>query len=156
MDIQAIWSQACAAMHREMTEVTFNTWIRAALRPLGAEGDQFYIEAVTDFYYSFVVPRDSVLISNALSEVAGRPVKAKILTPAQAEKYRAGAAIGGSIFGNFQGQLPKRKGRTYYECDIGTVGKKSRGAQRIIYSNDGLIYFTGDHYETYILLYGEE
>lgn len=91
MDIQAIWSQACAAMHREMTEVTFNTWIRAALRPLGAEGDQFYIEAVTDFYYSFVVPRYSVLISNALSEVAGRPVKAKILTPAQAEKYRAGA-----------------------------------------------------------------
>ncbi len=93
MDIQAIWDQACVAMHREMTEVTFDTWIKAALRPLGAEGDQFYIEAVTDFYYSFVVPRYSVLISNSLSEVAGRPVKAKILTPAQTEKYRAGAAL---------------------------------------------------------------
>ncbi len=80
-------------MHREMTEVTFNTWIKAALHPLGAEGDQFYIEAVTDFYYSFVVPRYSVLISNSLSEVAGRPVKAKILTPAQTEKYRAGVAL---------------------------------------------------------------
>ena len=93
MDIQAIWDQACMVMHREMTEVTFNTWIKAALHPLGAEGDQFYIEAVTDFYYSFVVPRYSVLISNSLSEVAGRPVKAKILTPAQTEKYRAGVAL---------------------------------------------------------------
>ena len=93
MDIQAIWDQACVAMHREMTEVTFDTWIKAALRPLGAEGDQFYIEAVTDFYYSFVVPRYSVLIGNSLSEVAGRPIKAKLLTPAQAEKYRAGAAV---------------------------------------------------------------
>ena len=93
MDIQAIWDQACAVMHREMTEVTFNTWIKAALKPLGAAGDQFYIEAVTDFYYSFVVPRYSVLIGNSLSEVAGRPIKAKILTPSQAEKYRSGAAV---------------------------------------------------------------
>ena len=93
MDIQAIWDQACVVMHREMTEVTFNTWIKAALRPIGAEGDTFYIEAVTDFYYSFVVPRYSVLIGNSLSEVAGRPIKAKILTPTQADKYRAGAAV---------------------------------------------------------------
>ena len=93
MDIQSIWDQACVVMHREMTEITFNTWIQAALRPLGVEGDIFYIESVTDFYFSFVVPRYSVLISNSLSEVAGRPVKAKILTPAQAEKYRAGAML---------------------------------------------------------------
>ena len=93
MDIQSIWDQACVVMHTEMTEITFNTWIRAALRPLGVEGDIFYIESVTDFYFSFVVPRYSVLISNSLSEVAGRPIKAKILTPAQAERYRAGAML---------------------------------------------------------------
>ena len=92
MDIQAIWDQACAVMHTEMTEITFNTWIKAALRPLGAQGDQFFIEAVTDFYYSFVVPRYAVLIGNSLSEVTGRPMKAKILTPAQAEEYKSGAA----------------------------------------------------------------
>lgn len=93
MDIQAIWDQACVVMHTEMTEITFNTWIKAALRPMDAVGDQFYIEAVTDFYYSFVVPRYAVLIGNSLSEVVGRPIKAKILTPQQAEKYRAGAAV---------------------------------------------------------------
>ena len=93
MEIQTVWDQACTVMHREMTEVTFNTWIKAALKPLGAEGDQFYIGAVTDFYYSFVVPRYSALIGNSLSEVAGRPVKAVILTPAQTEKYLAGAGV---------------------------------------------------------------
>ncbi|MBQ6866862.1 MAG: ribonuclease, partial [Clostridia bacterium] len=51
---------------------------------------------------------------------------------------------------------PKKKGRKYYECDIGTVGKRSRGARRIIFSNDGLVYYTDDHYESFTLLYGEE
>ncbi len=90
MDKQALWDQACQIMHLEMTEVTFNTWIRSALRPLGCSGDQFFIEAVTDFYYKFVVPRYAVLVSNSLSEAAGRPLKAVFLTPAQADEYRAG------------------------------------------------------------------
>ena len=90
MDKQAIWDQACQIMHLEMTEVTFNTWIKSALRPLGYSGDQFFIEAVTDFYFKFVVPRYQVLITNSLSEAAGRPVKAQLLTPAQADEYRAG------------------------------------------------------------------
>ncbi|MCR4886679.1 MAG: chromosomal replication initiator protein DnaA [Clostridiales bacterium] len=90
VDKQAIWDQACQIMHREMTEVTFNTWIKSALRPLGYSGDQFFIEAVTDFYFKFVVPRYQVLITNSLSEAAGRPVKAQLLTPAQADEYRAG------------------------------------------------------------------
>ena len=74
----------------------------------------------------------------------------------EVEYYRSGAAIGGDYFGNYEGLLPRKKGRSYYECDIDTVGKRSRGAKRIIYSNDGLIYYTGDHYESFTLLYGEE
>ena len=74
----------------------------------------------------------------------------------EVEYYRRGAAIGGDYFGNYEGLLPKKKGRTYYECDIDTVGKRSRGAKRIIYSSDGLVYYTDDHYESFTLLYGEE
>lgn len=74
----------------------------------------------------------------------------------EVEFYQSGAAIGGDYFGNYEGLLPEKKGRTYHECDIGTVGKKNRGAQRIIYSSDGLIYYTDDHYESFTLLYGEE
>lgn len=72
------------------------------------------------------------------------------------QKYLEGAAIGGDKFGNREGILPKASGRQYYECDIDTDGKNSRGAKRIVFSNDGLIYYTEDHYESFILLYGEE
>ena len=72
------------------------------------------------------------------------------------QKYLEGAAIGGDKFGNREGILPKASGRQYYECDIDTDGQNSRGAKRIVYSNDGLIYYTEDHYESFILLYGEE
>lgn len=72
------------------------------------------------------------------------------------ERYTGeGTAIGGSRFGNREGLLPKAQGRTYTECDIDTVGGNARGAKRIVFSNDGLIYYTEDHYESFELLYGE-
>lgn len=66
-----------------------------------------------------------------------------------------GKCIGGDRFGNYEGRLPSKKGRTYYECDIDTLNWKNRGSRRIIYSNDGLIFYTGDHYDTFEQLYGE-
>lgn len=72
------------------------------------------------------------------------------------EDYAPGCAIGGDVFGNYEGLLPKAKGRVYYECDIDTNGYHSRGARRIVFSNDGLIYYTHDHYKSFELLYGEE
>ena len=71
------------------------------------------------------------------------------------EKYAPGKCIGGDRFGNYEGLLPKKSGRTYTECDIDTLGKSSRGAKRIVFSNDGLIYYTDDHYESFELLSGE-
>ncbi len=69
------------------------------------------------------------------------------------EKYAPGCAIGGDKFGNREGVLPDGK---YHECDIDTIGQDSRGAKRLVYSDDGRIYYTEDHYETFTLLYGEE
>lgn len=63
-----------------------------------------------------------------------------------------GKSIGGSHFGNYEKLLPEKKGRKYYECDINYEGKY-RGAERIIYSDDGLIFYTGDHYKTFEQLY---
>ena len=66
-----------------------------------------------------------------------------------------GMSIGGDYFGNYEGILPEEDGRDYYECDIDSDGGY-RGAKRIVFSNDGLIYYTEDHYESFELLYGEE
>jgi guanyl-specific ribonuclease Sa len=66
-----------------------------------------------------------------------------------------GAVIGGDIFYNREGLLPEKKDRIYFEADINYYGGY-RSAERIVFSNDGLIYYTKDHYETFELLYGDE
>jgi len=66
-----------------------------------------------------------------------------------------GMSIGGDYFGNYEGQLPEEKGRRWTECDVNYDGGY-RGPERIVFSNDGLIYYTADHYEHFTLLYGEE
>ena len=65
------------------------------------------------------------------------------------EKYKEGAAIGGDHFGNYEGLLPESNGRTYTECDIDTNGYGSRGSRRLVFSNDGLYFYTSDHYESF-------
>jgi hypothetical protein len=64
-----------------------------------------------------------------------------------------GMSIGGGKFGNREKKLPVAKGRQYYECDIDYKGERSRNAKRLVYSNDGLIFYTEDHYKTFEQLY---
>ena len=63
-----------------------------------------------------------------------------------------GKSIGGDWFGNYEGQLPKAKGRKFYECDCNYTGG-NRGVERIVYSNDGHVWYTNDHYETFTELF---
>lgn len=65
------------------------------------------------------------------------------------ENYQEGAAIGGDYFGNREGLLPEAAGRSYTECDIDTNGYGSRGSRRLVFSNDGLYFYTSDHYESF-------
>lgn len=64
------------------------------------------------------------------------------------DEVAPGMSIGGNRFGNYEGLLPDAKNRTWTECDINYEGG-FRGAERIVFSNDGLIYYTADHYETF-------
>ena len=63
-----------------------------------------------------------------------------------------GMSIGGDEFGNREGLLPDARGRTWYECDVNYFGG-FRGRERLLFSDDGLICYSGDHYNTYTLLY---
>lgn len=66
-----------------------------------------------------------------------------------------GKSIGGDRFGNNEGRLPAKKGRKWFECDTGYKGKK-RGATRLVYSSDGLYFYTDDHYKTFTQMYPED
>lgn len=68
------------------------------------------------------------------------------------DEVAPGKSIGGNRFGNYEGLLPEKNGRKYWECDIDFDGGY-RGSRRIIYSNDGLVYYTEDHYKTFEKLY---
>lgn len=61
-------------------------------------------------------------------------------------------SIGGDHFGNYEGLLPEADGRKYTECDVNYEGGY-RGSERIVFSNDGLIFYTDDHYESFTQLY---
>lgn len=63
-----------------------------------------------------------------------------------------GMSIGGSRFGNYEQKLPKKDGREYFECDIDYEGGY-RNSKRLVYSNDGLVFYTEDHYESFEQLY---
>ena len=59
-----------------------------------------------------------------------------------------GCSIGGDRYGNYEGLVPEARGRSWKECDIDYDGGY-RGAKRIVYSSDGLIYYTGNHYRSF-------
>lgn len=63
-----------------------------------------------------------------------------------------GKSIGGDRFGNYEGLLPSKKGRQWYEADCYYKSGK-RNAHRILFSNDGLVYYTDDHYESFTQMF---
>ena len=63
-----------------------------------------------------------------------------------------GYSIGGDRFGNYEGLLPSKKGRQWYEADC-YYTKGKRNAHRILFSNDGLVYYTSDHYESFTQMF---
>lgn len=126
----------------------------------GSEEDAPYEEAAIDEDGSYNSVEDVSLYLHTYDHLPDNYItkqEARDLgwTGGSVERYAPGCAIGGDRFGNREGLLPAKKGRSYTECDINTVGKRSRGAERIIFSSDGLVYYTGDHYESFELLYGE-
>jgi membrane protein involved in colicin uptake len=67
-------------------------------------------------------------------------------------RYAPGKSIGGDLFGNYEGLLPRVKGRKYYEADCWYTGGR-RNEHRVIYSSDGHVWYTDDHYQTFTELF---
>ena len=64
-----------------------------------------------------------------------------------------GKMIGGDIFENRNGKLPYAEGRIWYEADINySTGYRTKA--RLLYSNDGFVFATYDHYMTFYEIVG--
>ncbi len=112
---------------------------------LDPEGFYYSKEDVALFIHQYgKLPKNFITKNQAKSQFGGNR-----------EAMNHGYRIGGDTFKNREGLLPKKTGRTYTECDIVRQGLLDRGAFRIVFSNDGLVYYTDDHYRSFTLLYGE-
>ncbi len=84
MNETAIWGKACELLREEMSEVSYNTWVQASLKPIALRGDTFYVETVADYLQKIILARYGVLIANALSVVIGHSVQLEILNQDEA------------------------------------------------------------------------
>ncbi len=89
METVQIWNDACDILRNEITEVSYNTFIKSALTPVELRGDTFVLQAATDFYQQFVNKRYAPMIEEALSQAAAKPMHVKLLTPSEAESYKS-------------------------------------------------------------------
>ena len=65
--------------------------------------------------------------------------------------YLKEGQIGGDVFLNRSGVLPSSEGRVWYEADIvlkNNISRSNQAGTRLLYSNDGQLYITQDHYKT--------
>ena len=133
---------ACAGSAEAETQAPANSPEAAAGAELPVEGGSYYdMENVVLYLYLYgELPPNYITKEEA--EALG-------WSGGSVEKYEAGAAIGGDRFGNREGLLPAAQGRKYTECDIDTLGSDTRGAKRLVFSNDGLYFYTADHYESF-------
>ena len=103
-------------------------------------------DEVALYIYGFECLPDNFITKNEAKDLGWSSSKGNL------DDVAPGMSIGGDRFGNYEGLLPKEKNRQYYECDINYEGGY-RQAERIIYSNDGLVYYTEDHYKSFEQLY---
>ena len=109
---------------------------------LDKDGWYYSKEDVSLYIYTYGDLPDNYITKNEAYDLGWNSKEGNLWDVAE------GMCIGGDRFGNYEGLLPKDSGRQYYECDIDYDGGY-RNEKRIIYSNDGLIYYTEDHYESF-------
>ena len=109
------------------------------------EGEYYYdLENVVLYLYYY-----DELPDNFITKKEARALGWEGGTP---ERYLEGSAIGGDSFGNREGLLPEGK---YTECDLYTLGKNERGAERLVFTDDEY-YYTGDHYASFTQVWVED
>ena len=135
----------CAAGSSALAEKVIA--LNAADYPVTEDGWYLSMEEVAVYLATFDHLPDSFIKKNDAMRLGwdSRSVNLDRVAP--------GMAIGGSQFENREGRLPAQKGRTYFECDVNVVDGH-RSSARLVYSNDGLIYYTEDGYRTFTCLYG--
>lgn len=120
----------CRCKYVRMREKPVGTATTRGLE--GADAYLFYYHRLPDYYVSFETAEDA----------GWRNKKGNL------HKVLPGKMVGGAVYHNNDNKLPQITGRIWHEADINYDGG-FRNRQRILYSNDGLIFVSYDHYQTF-------
>jgi ribonuclease T1 len=58
----------------------------------------------------------------------------------------------GTVFGNREGRLPQRQSGFYREYTVPTPGEPDRGPRRLVTGGAVELYYTGDHYTSFVVV----
>jgi len=83
------------------------------------------------------------------------PVARETLSYIRQHGYAPPGHVGGRVFGNYEGELPRYDARRrrieYREWDVHPKAEgRNRGAERLVTGSDGRVWYTADHYRTFI------
>lgn len=106
------------------------------------DGHYTDVQNVADFIEAFDQLPDNYLTKEEAYDLGWEPEKGNL------DQVAPGMSIGGDFFGNFENKLPDSPSRSYFEADINYQGGY-RGPERLVFSDDGLYFYTKDHYETF-------
>jgi ribonuclease T1 len=115
--------------------------LRSFAARVGLQNVDAFVETVTTLRRDRRLPASYVSKSDA-ERLGWRP-------GADLCRVAPGRAIGGDNFGNRERQLPEAAGRRWREADL-DYPCGARGAKRLVWSSDGLIFVTVDHYATFV------
>ena len=140
---EAITSETSITEYSEMETVT-----ESSIEQLSVEKDGRYTtpEDVAEYIHTFGTLPSNFITKKEAQKLGWDNKKGNLWDVTDR------MSIGGDYFGNYEGLLPEADGRKYTECDVNYEGGY-RGGERIVFSNDGLIFYTDDHYESFTQLY---
>ena len=79
LNAEEIWSNACKILKEDMNNVSYETWIKSALKPYAVIDNSFLLECVNALMRDFGVDRYQTKIQNAVATAAGRALTVEIL-----------------------------------------------------------------------------
>ncbi len=89
MDLGPLWSQTADLLKSQMNYVSYSTWVEDNMTPVALEGDTVVISSKMEGVVTMLQKKYQKLIEKCLSETAAQPMKALILSKAEADKRNA-------------------------------------------------------------------
>ena len=89
MDHVEMWEKAKALLREELSSVSFSTWIEQPLKPVYVQDDTLALEVISDYMENNVRARYLTMITGAVSQVAGREMKIRLMSVMQRVEWQA-------------------------------------------------------------------